>query len=141
MDRIAQRVEHRAQVGVHVVGLHPHVARRDHHVVGESTVAVDAHARCPDAHMAPARPAVAAGPADDVPLAGRLLPDGDGRDVLADLDDLAEELMTDHQRRLDHGCSPVVPRLEVQVRAAKAGPLDTDLLPGLTRPEPRRSSV
>ena len=127
VDRIAQRVEHRAQVGVHVVGLHPYVARRDHHVVGERTVAVDSHARRPDAHMTPAGPTVAAGPADDVPLAGSLLANLDRGDVLADLDDLAEELMTDHQGRLDHGCRPVIPLFEVQVGATQASPVHADL--------------
>src|SRR6185436_8656602 len=66
------------------------------------------------------------GPAHDMALAGGLLADLHRGDVGADLNDLAEELMTDHQGRLDHRGRPVVPLLEVQVRATQSCPLDPD---------------
>src|SRR5450631_1644123 len=77
--------------------------------------------------MTPTGPTVAADTADDMPLTGGLLADPHRGDVLADLDDLAEELMTDHQGRFDHGCRPIVPLLKVQVGAAQACSVDTDL--------------
>src|SRR5450756_3082991 len=77
--------------------------------------------------MTPAGPTVAARAADHMSLAGGLLADLHRGDVLADLGDLAEELVTDHQGRFDHGCGPVIPLLEVQVGATQTCPLDADL--------------
>ena len=72
---VAERVEDRAQVGVEVVGLDPHVGGGDHDVVGERAVAVDAHADRVDAQLPAAGAAVAAHAAHDVPLAGDPLAD------------------------------------------------------------------
>ena len=47
-------------------------------------------------------------------------------DVAADLEDLADELVADDERRLDRLRRPGVPGLDVEVRAADAGLPDAD---------------
>lgn len=47
-------------------------------------------------------------------------------DVAAHLDDLADELMPDRQRRRDRLLRPLVPVVDVDVRTADPGSVDTD---------------
>src|SRR5690606_8082820 len=65
--------------------------------------------------------AVAAGSADDVPLTGHPVTDGDVAHERADLHDLAVELVAGDERG-DHGRrGPIVPAADVQVGSADAG--------------------
>ena len=73
------------------------------------------------AQVAPAREAVTAQAAHDVTLARDEVAGVEVVHVAADLDDLTDELVSNHQRRLDRFRCPRIPRLDVQVRAADAG--------------------
>ena len=119
---VAQRVEDGAQFRVDRRRLQPDVGRRQHDVVGERAVGVHPEPHGVDAHVTASGPAVAAASADDVALPGRTVTDLQARDVLADLDDLAVELVADDQRRDDGARRPVVPGLQVQVGAAQPRP-------------------
>jgi hypothetical protein len=83
------------------VRLHPRVGRRHARHSPRTRRPVDPDADRVDAHVAAAGSTVAAVPAHDVALAGhsRTALTGPLRDVLADLDDLAVELVPDHHRR------------------------------------------
>ena len=76
-----------------------------------------------DAEVPAAGPAVAAAAAHDVPLAGHPVTDGDARDVLPDLDDLAVELVADDViGAVTVACAHSSQPLQVQVGAAQARP-------------------
>ena len=68
-------------------------------VLGERPVTPDAEADRVGAQVAPAGQAVAAAAADDVALARDEVARAEVGDVGADLDDLADELVADDQRR------------------------------------------
>ena len=95
--------------------------------LGERAVALHADTLSADAHLAASGTAVAAGAADDVPLAGDQVADRDVVHEGADLDDLAEEFVAGDERGLHSGGRPVVPALDVQVGAADAGAQHADL--------------
>src|SRR4029079_9444940 len=77
--------------------------------------------------MAPSGPAIAAGTAHDVTLAGYLIADPDVAHSGAHGDHLAAELMADDERRVHSAGGPVVPCLDVQVGAANASAQHPDL--------------
>src|SRR5207244_8015804 len=90
-------------------------------VLGEGAGAVDADALGVFAQVATAGQAVAAVPADDVPLAADDLTGAEILDARADLDDPADELVADHERHRDGLLRPGIPVVDVQVGAADAG--------------------
>ena len=83
---------------------------------------VDPDALGPGALHAPAGNAVAAPPADQVALAAHEVAYLEVVDVDAELHDLADELVADDERDRDVRLRPRVPRIDVQVRPADAGP-------------------
>ena len=88
--------------------------------------ALDADAVRVRAQMPPARHAVAAAPADEVALAADQRPHLEIAHVRADLDDLADELMADHES--DRHCPrrPCVPGVDVHIGAADPRPQHPD---------------
>jgi hypothetical protein len=76
--------------------------------------------------MAAAGQAVAALAAHQMALAADPVAHLDVVDVPAGPDDLADELVSDHERGADRLPGPAVPGPDVQVGAADAGPLDLD---------------
>src|SRR5262249_59904296 len=78
------------------------------------------------AQVAPARQAVPAMAADDVPLAGNDVAFVEVVHVRADLDDAADELMADDQGHGDGLARPRVPFPDVQIGPADAGAQDLD---------------
>ena len=126
VDRVAERVEDRGDVLVDPRPVVPDVRHRQGHVLGEGAVAPDTEADRVGAQVAPAGQAVAASAADDVALAAHEVARAEVGDVAPDLDDLADELVADDERRLDGPRRPRVPRLDVQVRAADAGLVHPD---------------
>ena len=104
----------------------PDVGHRDRDVLGEGAGAVDADAAGVGAEVAAAGHAVATAPADDVALAADQVAYLEVVDVGADLDDLADELVADHQRHRDRRLRPGVPGVDMEVGAADAGLLDPD---------------
>ena len=120
-------------------------------VIGSATSSANApgplHAE-PDrvgAQVPPPGHAVAAAAADDVPLAADDVARVEVAHVRADLDDLADELVPDHERHRDRLLRPGVPRVDVEVGAADPGlphpdqhVVDPDLrLRDILEPEPR----
>src|SRR5450631_2736547 len=83
--------------------------------------------------MTSTSPAVAASPADYVPLARHNVAGTNIVHSRADVHDLTAELVAYHERRVNRGSRPVVPRLDVQVRAADTRARDTDENLALTR--------
>ena len=93
VHRVAERVEDGGDVVGNVVGERVDVGSRQHDVVGERTVAVDADSRGGAAEVMSAGPAVTTCAAHDVALAGHPLADGHRRHLCAHRIDGAEELV------------------------------------------------
>ena len=133
---IAKRVEDGGDIKVDARLVHPHVGLGQGDVLRERAGPRDADAGGVVAQMPPAGHAVAAMPANHVPLAAHQLADAEVTDVFADLNDFADELMPHHERHRHGFAGPVVPFVNVQIGAADAGAvhLDEDVIgrhPGL----------
>jgi hypothetical protein len=126
VHRVAERVEDRGHVQVHVDAVHPHVLLRHAHELRERAVEVHPEPAGVRAQVAATRLAVAAVAADEVALRADEVADLRRGDLPADLDDLADELVAEHQRRGDVRPRPRVPRVDVQIRAADAGAQHAD---------------
>ena len=74
--------------------------------------------------MTPSGEAVATASADHMPFAAHDFAGMEIDDVRADLDDFADEFVSDHQRHRDGGAGPVVPFVNVEVSAADTGEQD-----------------
>jgi hypothetical protein len=129
MDGVAERVEDGRRVQVDGPSVHPHVPGRQGDVLGERAVAADAEPHCVPAQVPPPGQAVAALAAHQVALAADQVADLDVGDVPADVGDLADELVAEHQRGAHGLPRPAVVGADVQVRAADAGAehLDQDV--------------
>ena len=142
---VAERVEDRGDVVVDARPVVPDVRHRQRDVLGERAGPLDAEADRVGAQVAPAGHAVAAAAADDVPLAADEVAGREVADVRADLDDLADELVADHERHRDRLLRPRVPAVDVEVGAADARRADPDQdvvdpdlgLGDVLEPEPR----
>src|SRR5678816_4492983 len=76
--------------------------------------------------MTPTRHAVATSAADHVPFAGDQFARMKVINVRADGDDLADKFMTDGERDLDRATCPLVPIVDVDIRAADPGAKHAD---------------
>src|SRR5207253_6149388 len=114
----------RGEAGGHVVVagwvVVPKVGHRQRDVLSESAGTVDADAFGVFAQMSPARQAVPAPAADDVPFAADHLAGVEINHVGADGDDLADELMADDHRYGERLACPLIPLPNVDVGAADA---------------------
>ena len=104
----------------------PDDGRRNGDEVGEPAVAVDAEDLRPLAHVRPAGPAVEAGSAGDVALGGHVVALRDVAHLAARRDDRPAELVPERQRRVHALGRPLVPAVDVEIRAADARRLDPD---------------
>ncbi len=120
VDRVPERVEDRGHVLVDPRPVVPDVGHRQDHVLGEGAVASDAQADRVGAQVASTGEAMAAAAAHHVALAADEVARGETGDVAARLDDLADELVADDERRLDGPLGPRIPRVDMEVRAADA---------------------
>ena len=102
------------------------VGGRDAQVLGEAARPVDADTDGVATQMPLAGAAVAAMTAGDVALAGDAIALLETGHVAADLDDLADELVTDRHRHGDGALRPFVPVVDVHVGAADGGLADAD---------------
>ena len=132
VDRVAERIEDRRHVEVDLGEVRPQVAGRHDDELGEGAIALDSDADGVCAQGAAARHAVAAAAADDVAFGTHDLAGKHRRHAFAQLDDLAHELVADHERRLDGVLGPLVPAVDVQVGAAD--PCAENAKQHLTRP-------
>ena len=115
---VAVGVENRGDVQVDARAVYPDVGHRQGNVLGEGARPIHADARRVGAEVASARHAVAAAPADHVALAGNDLPGVEVVDVVAHLDDFADEFVADHHRHRYCLRRPLVPLVDMQVGAA-----------------------
>ncbi len=99
---------------------------RQDDVFGERPVALDPQAHRVRAEVALPGHAVPAAAAGDVALAAHEVARVEVGHVAADLDDLADELMADDERRPNGLRGPAVPRFDVEVGAADPGLVDPD---------------
>ena len=126
MHGVAQRVEDGQGVERDPLGRRPHVDRRERQVLGEGAGGGHADAQAVGAEVTATGAAVAAVAADDVPLAGRQLPDLETAHAVAQRDDPAHELVAGDQRHGQRALRPLVPLVDVHVRAADGGLEDAD---------------
>ena len=121
MDRVAERIEDRAELVVDVVGQRHDVERRHAHIIGEGAGDVDADAaRLGIEMIAPA----ARGPAphaDHMAFARHALADLEAPHVGAERGDLTRIFVADGHRRRDRLLRPLVPVEDMDVGAADAG--------------------
>src|ERR1700674_4866206 len=126
VNGIAEWVEYRSNVEVDFGEVGPQVDRRHHDQLGEGAVALDSDADRVGAERAPAGQAIAAAPANDMSLGSDDLARLNRRDTFAQPNHLADELVANHQRRMDRRLGPFVPALDVQIGAADARAQDAD---------------
>ena len=119
VKRIPNRIHDRADLGGNARE-RQHVGSGHHDVLGERAVAIDADDSRVPANVAITGAALQAVPAHDVSLGGDQLADAQSRDPVAQTLDLAGELVTDDERRLETPLCPMIPIRDVQV-----GPADT----------------
>ena len=145
VDGVAERVEDRRHVLVDARPVVPDVRHRQRHELGESARPLHAEPDRVRAEMPAPGHAVAAAPTDDVALAADDLARVEVAHVRAHVDDLADELVADHERHRDRLLRPRVPRVDVEIGAADArlahadqDVVDPDLrLRNVLEPEPR----
>ena len=118
MRGVAERIEDRIHVVGDAVHTLPHIFCRNHKILRECTVTVDADAFRLTAEMAASGKAVAAVPADDMSLARHTLAELKALDILTELHDFAHVLMPDGHRRMNGMLGPFVPVVNMQIRAA-----------------------
>ena len=121
VHRVPERVEDRGHLLVDARPVVPDVRHRQRHELGESARPLHAEPDRVGAEMAPPGHAVAAAAADDVALAADDVARVEVAHVRADIDDLADELVPDHERHRNRLLRPGVPRVDVEVGAADAG--------------------
>jgi hypothetical protein len=121
VHRIAQRVEDGEGVERDPLVRRPDVDRRKRHVLGEGAGSGRSDADAVRAEMTPTGAAVAAVAADDVPLAGHQLPELEAAHPVSELDDPAHELVADDQGHGQRALRPLVPLVDMHVRAADGG--------------------
>lgn len=121
VDGVAERVEDRGDIEVHLRPVHPDVRGGQGHVLGEGAVAADAEADGAPAQMAAPGQTVAAAAADEMALAADEIADGDVPYGVAHRDHLADELVAEDARGGDRPARPAVPGADVQVGAADTG--------------------
>ena len=148
VDGVAERVEDRGDVLVDPGPVVPDVRHRQRDQLGEGARPLHAEPDRVRAQVPPPGHAVAAAAADDVALAADDVAGMEVAHVRADLDDLAHELVPDHERHRDRLLRPGIPRVDVEVGAADPGlahpdqdVVDPDLRLGdILEPEPRLGS-
>jgi hypothetical protein len=114
MDRVAERIEDRGDILVDARPVVPDVRHRQDNEFGEGPVAPDAEPDGVGTQVAATSETMAAPTADHVALATDEIARVEVRDVGADFDDLADELVADDQGRLDRPLCPGIPRLDVR---------------------------
>ena len=126
MERVAHGVVDAADLVGDLVVEVPHVGRRHRDVVREAPVAVDADDLGVGTDMGVAGAAEQAPAVDDVPFGGHPVPLCTSVTSRPTLHDVAGEFMSDDDRRLDPPPGPVIPLVDVDVRATHAGAADAN---------------
>jgi hypothetical protein len=130
VDRVAEGIEDGGNVERDGLVVAPDVGHRQRDVLRERAGAVHADPLRMRADMATSGEAVATAAADDVAFAADDVAREEVGHVGPDLDDPADELMPDRHGDGDRLLRPIVPLVDVDVRAADPGPqhLDQDVV-------------
>jgi hypothetical protein len=128
VHRVAQRVHDGPDLGRDPIEPH-HIGRGHRDELGERAVPVDADDLGALAQVGGAQAALQAVPADNVALGGDQVPDREqprGLAFAAELDDLARELVADHDRGPKPVTGPAVPLPDMEVGTADTCVVDTN---------------
>src|SRR5260370_18952789 len=121
MHGVSEGIENGGDIQIHVLLVAPDVGHRHGDEVGESAGAIHADAHGVRAQVATAGQAVAAAPADHVSFATHDIAGMRIVDIRPDFDNLSHELITDRHGHRNGALRPVIPVVDVQIRAANAG--------------------
>ena len=123
---VAEGIEDGGDILVDAVVMPPDVGHGQRDVFGKSAGAIHADALRFRAQMAAAGQAIAAASADHMPFAADDFAGVEIGDVGADLGDLADEFVADHQAHGDGLLRPIVPLVDMHVGAANACAMHAD---------------
>ena len=118
VDRVTEVLQHARDLGRHVGRVDPQVASRHGNVLGPAAVAVDADDLRVLADVSVAGAALRAFAADDMALGGNKIALAYLRHVASHGHDMAAQLVTHHQGRVDALARPFIPFVDVQIGAA-----------------------
>ncbi len=122
MHGIPERVEDRGYVEVDPFVMAPDIRHRQRDVFGERARPVDANAHRVGAHVAAPRKAIAAAAAHDVAFAADDIAGEEIGHIGANRLDASDEFVADRHRYVDRLLRPLVPLINVHVRATDPGP-------------------
>ena len=125
MNSVPERVKNCGDLQRHFRIVLPDIAHRQDDVLGKCSGAVDSYALRMRTEMTSACQAIAAASAYDVSFTADQFAGMKVVDIGSDLNDLADEFMPDHQRNRDRAARPIVPVINMEVRAADSGQQDT----------------
>ena len=126
VNRIAERVEDCADLIVDLIGQRHDIEGGQAQILGEGALFVDADPTSCRVQMELPGPALPRLLADQMPLAGTALSDGQPLDIAPDLHDLAGEFVARDKAQRNRPRRPVVPVPDMDVGAADAGLADAD---------------
>jgi hypothetical protein len=126
VDGVPEGIEDRRDVPVDPGVVVPDVRHRQGDVVCERARPVDTDTFGVRAQVASTRHAVPASAAHHVALTADEVARSEVAHIRADLGDLSDELVPDHEWNRDGPLGPVVPLLDVEVGPADARPVDPD---------------
>jgi hypothetical protein len=126
MYRVAKGVEDRGDFEIDSLMVAPNVSHRQRDVLGERARTVDADPHGVGAHVAPSREAVAAAAAHHVAFSADYVARKKIRYIGAHRLNPADKLVTDRHGYGNRLLRPLVPLINVDIRAAYAGFQDTN---------------
>lgn len=121
MDRISEGIEDGGDFPIDAGTMPPDICHRQGDQFGKRSWPIHAHAKRVGAEMASSSQAIAAASADHVTLAADDVAAKEVADVRADFNDLADKLVADGHRYGYRLLCPLVPLVNVNVRAADTG--------------------
>src|SRR6185436_6322698 len=126
MHSVSEGIEDGGHILVDAGTMHPDIRHGQGEVFGEGAFAVDADAFGVGAKMTPASQAIAAASANDMTFPADDLAGKEIGDIRANLDDFAHEFVTHHHRHGNGFGSPLIPLVDMEIRAANAGAVNAD---------------
>jgi hypothetical protein len=127
MDRVAKWIEDAGDIARDVCIVNPDVGHRQRQVIGKRPGPIHADTLRVLAQMTPPGETVPATATDNVPFAADDVTNMKVMDIVADLDDPADELVADGHWHGNRLLGPRVPLVDMDIGAADAGLEDLDL--------------
>jgi hypothetical protein len=126
MNRVAKWIENRRHIASDFAPMHPDIRHGQRQIFGESSRPIHSHSFGISAQMSPARETVTTSTTNNMTLATDHLPWKKIFNIRPDFNNLTDELMTYHHRHGDGFARPIVPIINVQIRAANTGAIDAN---------------